>query len=254
MAAPPPDRKLNTDDIPEAPSWLGKLVLPLNSFIAPVAAALKAGLTFKENFAGEVKTVTVTPPDDWTYLTSGFGGGWSLYDGTNFPVAYRKTEHGEVVWRGLVKGGALGFGAPVVSFTGALAGLAPVNKHPFAVVSNYAFGSAEVQTGGLYAAVGSAAWFGFDGVQYMASDRTPPRWATPVTVKLGTPQKPYAGRPATVIVLSARQQNAPTAPVAVSAIDWTATTSDKSTAIQVWRVWGLAPGVAYSLTLAILPE
>jgi len=59
MARPPEVHALRTDDIPEAPGWLEKLVKPLTSHMTQVAQALTGQLTVKDNLAAKWVTVEV---------------------------------------------------------------------------------------------------------------------------------------------------------------------------------------------------
>lgn len=58
MAKLPTIRRLSREDYPEAPSWLDKLLFPLNSFLTSTYAALNNQLTINENMIGQTRTVT----------------------------------------------------------------------------------------------------------------------------------------------------------------------------------------------------
>lgn len=47
--------KIYRKDIPEAPSWLDKLLFPLNQFMDSVSTAMRGKLTFGDNFLCEIK-------------------------------------------------------------------------------------------------------------------------------------------------------------------------------------------------------
>lgn len=265
MASPPPKRLIVADDIPGAPEWLEKFSAPINAFIKATAGALDRGVTFGQQFAGEVKTVTLTPPDDWYSLTSSdMRNSWQLYPSNASPnasytLAVRKELDGTVEVRGLAN-------PPTTTATGvAFAwpdGYAPHQEEIFglrgelqSVEARAKSTGADVTARGPFATgTPSQGWVSFSGMRFMAANRTPPRWAAPIDVRLGTPDRPFPGRPAHVLVLNCQQVQAPTAPSMVRALDWTATTVEKTTpAVRIHRVWGLLPGVAYSLTLGIFP-
>jgi hypothetical protein len=60
MARIPPIKRLTTEDFKDQTSWIGKLLTPLNDFMSSTVASLNRGLTFTDNFAAQVKTLTFT--------------------------------------------------------------------------------------------------------------------------------------------------------------------------------------------------
>lgn len=62
MATPPKKRLLTVEDVPEAPSWLGKVLEALNPVLQGLVAALSGNLTRKDNLVSEVKVVELTIP------------------------------------------------------------------------------------------------------------------------------------------------------------------------------------------------
>lgn len=60
MARLPSIKRLTTEDFKDEASWIGKLLSPLNEFMASVVTALNKGLTFSENFNAQVKELTFT--------------------------------------------------------------------------------------------------------------------------------------------------------------------------------------------------
>lgn len=257
MAPPPPKRLLTKDDAPGAPDWLDRLLGPLNAFVGPTATALGQNLTFRENFAGEVRTVDLLCPEDW--VTPTLSAGWSsTIAGTSpRPLSYRKTFDGKVEVRGrfTFSTGVPSASAPVIEFPSE--GWLPDRREVFDAFSSppavlSAFGTALRWESGGYTNVSASG-----DVFWMASDRTPPRWATPVDVKLGAPQRAFPGRPGSVQVLRATVQGSPTAPAVVTAIDAEFINLERAReapGVRIHRVWGLVPGVRYTLTLLVLPE
>ena len=53
----PPLKRLITEDFTSQKSWIDKLIQPLNQFFEGVSSALGKGLTFSDNFDGEIRTV-----------------------------------------------------------------------------------------------------------------------------------------------------------------------------------------------------
>jgi len=268
MAPPPPKRLLSKEDAPGAPEWLERLLGPLNAFINPAATALTQGLTFRENFAGEVRTLTLTPPDDWyAFGAADMRGAWQLYPSTAAPtpayrLAVRKDVSGMVEVRGLAIPPAVGTLGVAFAWP---AGYAPHQEEIFTLrgeqqtveVRPKASGAdvtvRNLDTGGAPA----QGWVSFSGLRFEAADRSPPRWATPVDLKLGTPQRPFPGRPGSVQVLRAVVQGNLTAPAVVTTLDAEIVNLERAKAspgVRIHRVWGLQPGVRYTLTLLVLPE
>ncbi len=64
MARIPPIKRLSTEDFKDQTSWIGKLLTPLNEFMSTTVAALNRGLTFSDNLAAQVKTLTITASAD----------------------------------------------------------------------------------------------------------------------------------------------------------------------------------------------
>lgn len=70
MAKLPSLKRLQTEDIQNAPNWIQRILITINSFFQNVFAALDNGLTFEENFDAKVveisiiggETVTVASP------------------------------------------------------------------------------------------------------------------------------------------------------------------------------------------------
>lgn len=263
MAPPPPKRLLSKEDAPGAPEWLERLLGPLNAFINPAATALGQGLTFRENFAGEVRTVDVLCPEEWVAVSdeaSGLGAGWSVNITTSASprlLSYRKTQDGMVEVRGRVtfSTGTPTGANPIINFPNA--GWLPDRREVFDAFSTTpailsAFGTSLKWESGGFTNISTSG-----DVFWMASDRSPPRWATPVDVKLGTAQHPFPGRPGSVQVLRATVQGNLTAPAVVTALDAEFINLERAKAspgVRIHRVWGLVPGMRYTLTILVLPE
>lgn len=58
MGRIPTLKRLITEDFKDQKSWIGKLLQPLNQFLETVNASLDHGLTFEDNIASEIKTLT----------------------------------------------------------------------------------------------------------------------------------------------------------------------------------------------------
>lgn len=259
MASPPSKRVIATDEIVNPPSWLEKVVTPVNAFIKGVSSALDRGLTLRENFAGEVRVIEITPPEDWQHLTNDdLINGWTLYP-PPFRLSLRKLLDGEVQLRGLAVPGAIGGGGAGRLFEWPT-GYAPEQAEIWNPQASTGWAEAYATEQGVEVTrleVGGATWVSFSGFRFTALDRTPPRWATPVDVKLGTEQAQFPGRPATVTVLKCKQKRDASLPAPVAHIDWEPVNLERQKSapgIRIHRVWGLEPGVTYTLTLHITPE
>lgn len=256
MATPPQRRLLSTSDVPGAPDWLERLLIPLNKVLVPMSAALAQGLTFGENFAGEVREVTLTAPDDWIPLAPYLTNSWQVNTTSDRPAAaIRKSLDGSVMLRGTLKRtGAPASGSNVFTWP---SGYAPEGRQTFGFATDTGLGAAEATSTAYLYYAGGTATYPLDEIRFTAADRTPPRWATPVDVKLGQPQRPFQGKAGQVVVLGARQASDVTLPAVVSGIDWVPFNLEKQKSapgVRIHRVWGLTPGVQYRLTLLVLPE
>lgn len=261
MATPPPNKTITSEDVPGAPGWLDRLLDPLNAHMRSVASALERGLTQRENAAGEERVVTITVPEDW--VTPTLASGWAAVGGTApRPLQYRKTWDGKVEVRGRVD---YPTGTPATSATifTLPTGYAPDLREIFDCRA--ADGALAYSPATLSAYDGAVRWeagghrnlSASGDVWWMASDRTPPRWETPVDVRLGSAQRPFPGKPGSVDVRSVVLPGNPSAAAFASGIDWTPIAPERGqrvNGIRIHRVWGLTPGLTYSLTLFISPE
>jgi hypothetical protein len=251
VANPPPKKKLNPEDIPGAPEWLGRFVEPLNLFIEATNVALDRGVTYAQNFAGEVKTITFTAQSEWTPIT--FNTGWTQFSSTQYPpCGVRKLMDGTVEARGLAKNTS-----PASTICAHPSGYAPAEGYRRILpnVATAAFAATVVTPSGLEYLTGTGTdWWSLDGLRWMAADNTPVRWGNPIEVKLGTPARPFSGRPGQVHVLGCRRNTQSATPVPVQGLDWSAAYVGKETLLRINKVWGLQEGVSYNLTLLVLPE
>lgn len=60
MAKLPSIKKILREDLKDAPAWVDKLIYVLNRFMEEVYGALNRDLTFTENIASAIKTVSLT--------------------------------------------------------------------------------------------------------------------------------------------------------------------------------------------------
>lgn len=60
MGVLPTIRKLYREDLVDAPSWIDKLIQPLNMFLDSNYNLLNKGLTFGDNVKGQIKTFSLT--------------------------------------------------------------------------------------------------------------------------------------------------------------------------------------------------
>lgn len=99
MATIPPLRRLVTEDYADAPSWLGKLFVQLNSFLSSVYNAFSNGLTQGQNMIAQIRPevkVSGAPPAagtlvtkfPWTFQTKPVGCQiWQIRDVSPSPIA-----------------------------------------------------------------------------------------------------------------------------------------------------------------------
>jgi hypothetical protein len=60
MATLPPIKRILNEDVPNAPSWFGRVMYIVNTFMQNVYAALQGQLTFQQNFLSQINTTTFT--------------------------------------------------------------------------------------------------------------------------------------------------------------------------------------------------
>lgn len=63
----PAIKRLTTEDFKDQTSWIGKLLQPLNEFMATVVQSLNKGLTFSDNFNAQIKELEFTLQASGTY-------------------------------------------------------------------------------------------------------------------------------------------------------------------------------------------
>ncbi len=71
MANLPSIKLISREDLKEAPSWIERLLSPLNSFMAAVYENLNRGLTFRQNIRCNIKEVRFATPSNYV-AASGF--------------------------------------------------------------------------------------------------------------------------------------------------------------------------------------
>ena len=256
MSPPPPRKPITLDDVPGAPQWLEKVLAQVNSFILPAGAALDRGLSYRENFAGVVTQMDLTVPDEW--LEVPLANGFSQPTGDNQPFQVRKDLDGWVSTRGvLVRSGSAPAAGTLISELAP--GLHPAAREVFPTYTEApsALGSVSVSPAGLAYENGNTGATALSGLTWHAADPSPARWSTPVTVRLGTKDRPFQGRPGFVQVLRASEKGVASGYAVVAGLDWDPVILDAQTrlaGVRLHRVWGLRPRVSYTLTLLVLPE
>jgi hypothetical protein len=244
VAKPPSVRSINKEDAQDVPDGL---LLPLNTFLSQTHAALSAGLSFRDNFAGEVKTVQVECPEDWTAVTA-FNAGWSAYGeaAKYHQPGYRIREDGDGELRGI---GACAAATLTPMFTLPEA-LWPERETSFAVEHNSGVARGRVQQDGSVFIHATAAGYAFlDGVRFGRALKGPAVWASPLKLALG---EKFPGKPTGLLVLNAREKTG--LPVGSVSADWEPASIEGRQGVKVRRFNGLAPGRKYALTLLVLGE
>lgn len=262
MAAPPGVTQLDPGDFPNLPDR-ERLVRALNPFLQATSSALQAGLTFGENFAAFVKAVEVTCPEDWRTPTMGAGWSGTFAAATDpQPMSFRKRPDGKVEVRGRADypSGTPTSGAALATLGSVYA---PAHRETFDVYATdgttYTPASLQVSPGtGAITWIASAGGYrglSFSGdVWWMAADRTPLAWDTPVDFSLPAT---FPGKPGAVLLLRAEELGSGAPIAAVSVDGWrlqTNTGADGKQIVRLPRVNGLTPGLKYRLTLLVLPE
>jgi hypothetical protein len=65
MATAPKTRSILKEELREAPSWVERLLQPINEILTSYNAALNKGLTFQDNITCTIKSLTVTTSSDY---------------------------------------------------------------------------------------------------------------------------------------------------------------------------------------------
>jgi hypothetical protein len=65
MAFLPPVKRISKEDLPEAPSWVEKLIYPVNLFFDSVYRALNGRLTVPDNISGQIKEISFQVRSDY---------------------------------------------------------------------------------------------------------------------------------------------------------------------------------------------
>lgn len=59
MSLLPSQKRMNVDDFPQQKTWIGRLLAPINEFMASVVTGLNRSLTFNQNLLAFTKTIEV---------------------------------------------------------------------------------------------------------------------------------------------------------------------------------------------------
>ena len=65
MAFLPPVKRISKEALPEAPSWVEKLIYPVNLFFDSVYRALNGRLTVPDNISGQIKEISFQVRSDY---------------------------------------------------------------------------------------------------------------------------------------------------------------------------------------------
>jgi hypothetical protein len=65
MAVLPNQKRISREDLKEAPSWIEKMLYPVNSFFESVYSALNKDLTFADNIVSQIKEIQFTTASDY---------------------------------------------------------------------------------------------------------------------------------------------------------------------------------------------
>lgn len=241
MAQPPRVRAFTRESIPGAEAWAEPLFQLLNETAGQSADALTQKLTFTENFAAQLKDVTVTPPAP-SWRSASFINSWVDYQpGTEQETQFRREGTDRVLLRGLARAGTLGSGAFTLPV-----GYRPNRNLHFPSVANGADAYTKVDTNGVVTPQnGSNVWFSFAGIAFEAT--------TPALPDVGAsdypPVKHTLPDVGGVLVVSCRADGVlPTTSSGLPVLDWEKASANS---IRIKAIGGLAPGRKYQLRLLL---
>ncbi len=87
MSKLPIQKKILREDVKEAPSWVDRLILPINSFFETVYNALSKNITLHENIAAQIKELDFN-------TTAGYLGTAATWDELTFPKTIKHRANG----------------------------------------------------------------------------------------------------------------------------------------------------------------
>lgn len=243
MSQAPKKFVLTRDDVPNAPEWFGKFLEAFDSFSLLTTQCLQSGITFADNVAAELKTVSFTAPYPvWTPVV--FSGTWANWGTPNPTCALQIEASGRVTSKGVANTGAANatiYTAPV--------GYRPAERVPLLTSANGAAVVCVLETNGTFATTGAGAGaVQLDGLSWFATTPVPPPapttegWPLSVATKLSTVSLVVAGR--TVC------EDGTTAQLAgVPQFDWQ---PGGDGTVSLRNVTGLVAGRRYKCTLLLL--
>lgn len=272
MAAPPQLTSLSVEQAAglskEQRELYEKLGGVLNPYLNDSVGALDRGLTFAENFKGQIRTFEFTMPSDpddlrtaWTPVT--FLNAWTNSGGSFQNVEYRRDAEGRVWFRGTMKRVATTY---VVAFT-LPAGFRPtaacrISPHVSAQTSGTTPSGVDVYASGDVAVFGysASADISLDGCSV---DTGTPSISTTVRSALAAPfpltvtlDRTFPGTPRFHVQTLAEDitDTKAVTPVAGVSFSFTPTTSGGSPAVVVTDVQGCVPLRKYRITALFLPQ
>jgi hypothetical protein len=66
MAKLPSQKRVNKEDVKDAPQWIDAIIIPLNTFMESIYSAVNQNLTFQENIRSQIRTVSFTTSATYT--------------------------------------------------------------------------------------------------------------------------------------------------------------------------------------------
>lgn len=233
--------------IPGAPEWIDVLLREMNLQGDDLARVL-GQLTFRENFAAEVKEVPLTGPS-LTWSNATYENSWGPFaPGATNDAQYRISHEGRVHLRGALDAGTVGASFPMFTLP---TGYRPERQEGHVVESNSAIGRVIVKTDGkVCLELGSNVFVFIDGISFdaLAPCAAPalPTW--PQTVPIIQTQK--VSKVVGVIPLGLTSPDV-TASIGLGApvVEWEQVGAG---AIKLRAVWGLTPGRRYTLRLLLI--
>jgi hypothetical protein len=252
MATPPNVPAFDKSRFPELAGYHGLLEL----FFKDTAAALRSGLTLRENVAALVRgPLTVKVPDDWRDIAaSEMRNSWHLYPSDGSPTAaYRLRVRKEL--DGMVEVAGL-----TIPPTPTSLGVAFVWPSGYVPHQEEIFG---LQAEGEWVEVRSAStgpnvtrrqgvaaqpqgWVSLSGMRFRATDRTPVAWSAPFPLFFA-----WEKLPALVLVDAVKvDSNGRAAGVHQTAVaEWQQALQGGKPGFSITRIPGLTPTTSYSVTV-----
>lgn len=240
MATFPESSQLRESDV-RTPA---QLLRALNGFIQPVEAALRKGLTLRDNAACHLRTMEVAVPAEWVPITSLLNEWKQSPDKSRPLVAWRKRDDGMAEIQGALEGVRFGYSAFAISDV-----IWPASTESRPCVSPNPNSSYDIARNGQVIIYGTGLQV-LQPVAYPCANSAPATWTKPLEIQLPVS---FTGKPSYVLPVYAEDsKGAAIGPLSCHGWTQRLDTNTKQYTVTIPRVFGLLPLRTYRVTIAVL--